>query len=331
MATRSRTLLFLQYRNSFSRTTGGSRRTNRLGIPDTSERAGLIANEIDQDAEVVVELSVLPPKWIDIVDEVEEVIDRIKARITELESLHKKHLLPGFDDSSREEQSIERLTDNIGEMFRECERKVKKLVHDSHHGSMSKQNEILAKNIQTSLATKLQELSSALRKTQTAYLQKLRGRELRNKDVAGADSQLEANDDELDAVRHFHNLLTDGHAKNNVLQVFSDAQIQMVQNNERAITEREREINEIVKSMLGVAEVFRELHTMVIDQGTVLDRIDYNIELVNVHVEEAHKELLQGKKYQDGSRAKLCIIVLVVVVVLMFLILIFKRRSSSSS
>ncbi|KAI8823970.1 t-SNARE [Fimicolochytrium jonesii] len=319
MATRSRTLLFLQYRNSFSRTTSrrpapstatGGRHT------DTSEKAGLIANEVDHDAEVVVEMSVLPPKWIDVVDEVDEDVDRIRARITELDALHKKHLLPGFDDQMSDEQSIDRLTTAITDMFRDCERKVKRIALESNNdtfGGAGRQNQALARNIQTSLATKLQELSGSFRKSQSNYLQKLRGREIRSKDALG---NLEAppteSDDDLDAV-------------------FTDAQLATVQNNERAITEREREINEIVKSMLGVADIFKELHTMVIDQGTVLDRIDYNVEMAGVHVEEAHKELLRAQKYQDNTKAKYFIIFLAIVVFFLFLVLIFKSRGSSST
>ncbi|KAJ3020772.1 hypothetical protein HKX48_000223 [Thoreauomyces humboldtii] len=285
MATRSRTLLFLQYRNSFSRTGGPRRPAARttLGV-DTSERAGLIANEVDHNAEVTVELSVLPPKWIDVVDEVDEEVDRIKARITELEALHKRHLLPGFDDRMTDEQSIDRLTTNITDMFRDCERKVKRVAQESQYlPASSKQNIMLARNIQTSLATKLQELSSVFRKSQSTYLQKLRGREIRNKDNHALEAgSPDSPDDDLDAV-------------------FTDAQLQIVQNNERAITEREREINEIVKSMLGVADIFKELHTMVIDQGTVLDRIDYNIEQTNVHMEDAHGQLLQEHFYNDNN------------------------------
>ncbi len=67
--------------------------------------------------------------------------------------------------------------------------------------------------------------------------------------------------------------------------------MQMVETNERHITEREREIQEIVKSMNGLATVFKELNTMVIDQGTMLDRIDYNIEQTNVNLEGGHEEL----------------------------------------
>ncbi|KAJ3043628.1 hypothetical protein HK097_001702 [Rhizophlyctis rosea] len=275
MATRSRTLLFLQYRNTFSRT-GGIRQARPPGV-DTSERAGLIANEVNQGTEVVVEMGVLPPRWIDIVDEVDEEVERIREKsehaVNELDALHKKNLLPGFDDQLKDEHSIERLTEKVTQMFRDAERKVKRVEQLSKQSSRnSQQNQTLAKNIQISLATKLQDLSQQFRKTQSSYLQKLRGRETRNKQDLFMMEQESAEDEALDAV-------------------FTDAQLAQVQNNERAITQREKEINDIVKSLLGVADIFKELQTMVIDQGTVLDRIDYNIETTTVHVQEAHAQL----------------------------------------
>jgi syntaxin 16 len=48
-----------------------------------------------------------------------------------------------------------------------------------------------------------------------------------------------------------------------------------------------------VKSINGLAEVFKEINQLVIDQGTILDRIDYNIEQTNVHMESAHGELVK--------------------------------------
>lgn len=62
------------------------------------------------------------------------------------------------------------------------------------------------------------------------------------------------------------------------------------------ISQREREIIEIAKSIHTIAEIFRELQSLVIDQGTLLDRIDYNIEQMNVSVKSAVRELDKVKK-----------------------------------
>jgi len=67
----------------------------------------------------------------------------------------------------------------------------------------------------------------------------------------------------------------------------------LVASNERAITQREKEINEIAKSIIQLSDIFKEIQALVIDQGTLLDRIDYNIEMVNEHVAEAVVQLNQ--------------------------------------
>ena len=62
--------------------------------------------------------------------------------------------------------------------------------------------------------------------------------------------------------------------------------------NDTAIAQREREINEIAKGIIELADIFKDLQMMIIDQGTMLDRIDYNIENMVVNVKEAEKELV---------------------------------------
>lgn len=62
-------------------------------------------------------------------------------------------------------------------------------------------------------------------------------------------------------------------------------------NNDAAIMQREQEINDIAKGIIELSDIFRELQTMIIDQGTLLDRIDYNVERMTVDVKKADKEL----------------------------------------
>lgn len=75
---------------------------------------------------------------------------------------------------------------------------------------------------------------------------------------------------------------------------FSQSQLQQsatLTSNDAAIMQREREITEIAKGIIELADIFKELQTMVIDQGTLLDRIDYNVEQMSVHVKAADKEM----------------------------------------
>lgn len=61
--------------------------------------------------------------------------------------------------------------------------------------------------------------------------------------------------------------------------------------NDVAIAQREREIEDIAQGIIELADIFKDLQGMVIDQGTMLDRIDYNIENMSVNVKAADKEL----------------------------------------
>lgn len=61
--------------------------------------------------------------------------------------------------------------------------------------------------------------------------------------------------------------------------------------NDAAIAQREREIEDIAQGIIELADIFKELQNMIIDQGTMLDRIDYNIENMLIDVKAADKEL----------------------------------------
>jgi len=125
----------------------------------------------------VIEMDLLPPRWADVTDEVTDLLADIARKSQALERLHQKHVLPGFDDDEakrREEGEIERLTQDITRGFHECHQciqKVEQMVKESKaQGTMTKAEETMARNIQTSLASRVQEASAGFRKKQSAYL-----------------------------------------------------------------------------------------------------------------------------------------------------------------
>ncbi len=55
--------------------------------------------------------------------------------------------------------------------------------------------------------------------------------------------------------------------------------------------ERNEEIVKIVQSINSLNTIYKELQTLVIHQGSLLDRIDENIENTFVHVQKANEHL----------------------------------------
>jgi hypothetical protein len=71
----------------------------------------------------------------------------------------------------------------------------------------------------------------------------------------------------------------------------SQSQTQSMLSNQPDLQTRNRELTEIAKSISDLAELFKDLSVLVIDQGTLLDSVEYNIEQTAVRVSDAVNEL----------------------------------------
>lgn len=105
-------------------------------------------------------------------------------------------------------------------------------------------------------------------------------------------------------------------------QGFTDDQLVLVEQNTLVVEEREREICQIVQSISDLNEIFRDLGAMIVEQGTVLDRIDYNVEQSCVKTEDGLKQLHKAEQYQKKNRKMLVILILVAIIVVLIVVLI---------
>lgn len=96
------------------------------------------------------------------------------------------------------------------------------------------------------------------------------------------------------------------------------------------IEERSREITQIATSISELADLFRDLGNLVVEQGTVLDSVEYNVQMTAKSMEAAVEELVVAKKYQSKSGKRKCILLLVLIIVGLILVLIYKPRRSSA-
>jgi syntaxin 16 len=183
------TARFVSYRQSYAHHPS---KKPRFSAPDAfpdafpeassaaEERRGLIsAAAFDDDAagDTVIEMDLLPPRWLDAQDEVAAILADAAADMRRLDTLTQKHLLPGFDDEdvrAREEREIERLAQRITRRFHECQvaiKRIESVVYEARlNGSLGRAEETMANNLKVSLATRVGEASGTFRKKQSAYL-----------------------------------------------------------------------------------------------------------------------------------------------------------------
>ncbi|CAH3022203.1 unnamed protein product [Porites evermanni] len=317
MATRNLTEIYINLRTEISRfkaySLGDSVRSDSPGDDDT---VALVRRTSDLELGVQTGgISSLPPQWVDVVEEIQYEITRIKQRMQELSTLHDRHLnRPTLDDSVDEEQTIEITTKEITQMFHQCQGSIQRIGRQSR--GTSKQEQRLLKNVMSSLAVSLQDLSLNFRRGQSSYLKRLKNREERERQYF--DTGLPATSSALmnEDVVEDDELYDRG---------FTSDQMRLVEDNSALIEHREKEIQSIVQSISELNEIFRDLATMIVEQGTILDRIDYNVEQAAVKVEEGLEQLRKGEKHQKASRKMLCIIFLAIVVIIMLLALVITK------
>jgi len=113
---------------------------------------------------------------------------------------------------------------------------------------------------------------------------------------------------------------------------FGQSQTQMMIEEEdrlRALEERERAMRQLESDITDVNTIFKDLATMVHEQGEVIDSIESNIESTAVHVTTGAEELRQAAVYQNKARKKKIILALVGLIILAILIAIIVTQLSN--
>lgn len=88
--------------------------------------------------------------------------------------------------------------------------------------------------------------------------------------------------------------------------------------------QRDEEINKLVASINGLTALYREMANLVLEQGTLIDRIDYNIDRAADSTQKGVEQLRKAEERQTSRCADRCIQILVGVIIVFAVIMGFK-------
>lgn len=250
----------------------------------------------------------LPPVWVDSKEACEVLIERIKTNMERLGEMHASRLVVRMDDhgTAQKDRDIDVLTKETTRAFREAEIKLKEITRADDVARATNSDLNVRLNVQRNLATTLQQLSMQFRRAQKEYMGKIRMQ------VSAALPSFLKDDTPSTSLL----------AQDELMLREEQARISM--GDSQRIHERDTEVAKIARSIEELGVIFKQLAHLVIEQGSILDRIDQNMDLVVDRTQLGVGELEIAEKYRKSSRATYCVYILTVLIFVFFVILMNK-------
>ena len=117
---------------------------------------------------------------------------------------------------------------------------------------------------------------------------------------------------------------TNSENSDNIQRNNSDSNFLMKDEPDLLLKERDNELDNIVKGVNTLHEMFKDINILVNEQGTILDRIDYNIDIGFDNVVKAKKKINNANESRKGSCFRNVILVLMTCIFVESMMIMFK-------
>ncbi|KAF9151080.1 hypothetical protein BG015_007115 [Linnemannia schmuckeri] len=230
------------------------------------------------------------------VNQISQQVFRISSNVSSIQRL------VGFLGTNKDTEDVRNKLHDVTEQTRlqvkDTSQEIKDLARlDNTHGKKLEHNK-LSKDFQKVLVEfqKVQRISA---EKQREFVDRVRLGSARN-DYSDEDAS-ESGD---------RPLIDDSQRRMQLLVVDNELEY-----NESMIVQREEEIREIESGITELNEIFRDLGTMVHEQGSMLDSIENNVTSISMSTHAAAEELTTAAIHQRNARKKSCYLLLIAAVV----------------
>ena len=256
-------------------------------------------SKLIQSNEKIELQNISSPKYMDIYEQCDNLLKDFDIEFNKLKEEQQKRIVPNFNETESKliTQNIQMISIKMTKQLKKCKQLTKELKNLLPNSDVDENVKI---NMYQNLLNRLAETSRALQINEEHQLQKYH-------EFNGVEDS-------------FFNINNYDSIETTQTQNFRSIDTKKLDMNK----ERNKEIDLIVKTVNDLKDIFLDVSDLVIFQGTILDRIDYNtyqarhnIRRGNGEMEETHERLKSGCLRRINQ-------ILIISIFIMSILLIFK-------
>jgi syntaxin 16 len=215
------------------------------------------------------------------------------------------------EETQKLSKSIKKISNQLKQDLKKVEKNIRIYVNEEllEVGGENDLQSQLKNNMSQNILTELNSFSKKFKYNQEIYSQKCKELVLEED-----DNILEMNDLSTNNYDFNENVNENDPGQNFLMKDESD---QILQN-------RDNELNDIVYRVNNLQELFKDLNVIVIEQGSILDRIDYNIDIGFNNISKGKQKIISANEHHKSSCFRNVILFLLMCIFVESLLILFK-------
>ena len=217
------------------------------------------------------------------------------------------------EENKKISKNIKKVSAQLKQELKQVDKNIRLYINEELKQADNELQYRIKNNMSQNILTELNSFSKKFKLNQEIYSKKCK--ELVIEEEEDNNNFLELYDISTNNSDNNDNIINDNDANQNFL---------MKEEPDQLLQKRENELNEIVRGVNKLQELFKDLHIIVIEQGTILDRIDYNIDVGFNNVSKGKKKIIEADEHHKGSCFRNVILFLLITIFVECLLILFK-------
>ena len=221
-----------------------------------------------------------------------------------MQEKQQQRLIPKFDDQENKKlnKSIKELSAEMYQQLKDCQKILKEIISDKtdEEDNINISNKQIKQNMKQNIITKINDFTKKFKLNQELYNNKFQDFVI-DEDMANKSFSIKKEEDNKNSTDFLS-----------------------TQENNDQLRKRDQDLTNLLNSVNELAQIFKDMQILVMEQGTILDRIDYNIDIASSNVTQGKKNITKADKHMKNNCFRNVMIVLIEIIFIEALLLIFK-------